>query len=86
MALMTLLPILGGRWFDGKRGTSHWALVGLVVGLLVGSWQLLQIVREANKKQRRTGATIATDSKRASAERESHSNGSANGSDASSSG
>lgn len=91
VALMTLLPILGGRWLDGKRGTSYWALIGLVVGLLVGSWQLLQIVREANKKQQRQGsmsrnATKTTNSKRTSAERESHSNSSANDSDASSSG
>ena len=91
VALMTLLPILGGRWLDGKRGTSYWALIGLVVGLLVGSWQLLQIVRESNKKQQRQGsmskhATKATNSKRTSAERESHSNSSANDSDASSSG
>ena len=82
VALMTLLPILGGRWLDGKRGTSHWALIGLIVGLLVGSWQLLQIVCESNRKQRRTGTTTATNAKRASAERESHSDGS----DASSSG
>ncbi|MBA4015943.1 MAG: hypothetical protein C0483_02015 [Pirellula sp.] len=87
VALMTLLPILGGRWLDGKRGTSYWALVGLVVGLLVGFWQLLQIVRDSNKKQRRKSAkskdaTLGTNANRPSAERESNSNDS----DASSSG
>ncbi|MGC3972700.1 MAG: hypothetical protein QM775_36765 [Pirellulales bacterium] len=53
VALMTLLPIVGGRWLDGKRATNHWALVGLVVGLLLGFYQLLQIVRDANKAQQR---------------------------------
>ena len=75
VALMTLLPILGGRWLDGKRGTSYWALIGLVVGLLVGSWQLLQIVREANKKQQSLKHRPTTSSsKRASAERRSDEN------------
>lgn len=53
VALMTLLPILGGRWLDGKRATDHWALIGLVVGLLLGSYQLWLIVREANNSQRK---------------------------------
>lgn len=53
VALMTLLPILGGRWLDGKRATNHWALVGLFAGLLLGSYQLWLIVREANKSQQK---------------------------------
>lgn len=53
VALMTLLPILGGRWLDGKRATDHWGLVGLAVGLLLGFYQLWLIVREANKSQQK---------------------------------
>ena len=43
-------PRLGGRWLDERRGTNYWALIGLVLGLIVGLWQLLQIAgRQAAK-------------------------------------
>lgn len=43
VGLMMVLPAIGGRWLDERRGTSYWALIGLVLGLTVGLWQLLQI-------------------------------------------
>jgi len=50
VALVMLLPILGGRWLDDRWKTQYWALIGLVVGLLVGLMQLLAIAKEAGKR------------------------------------
>jgi hypothetical protein len=47
VALMTVLPILGGGWLDGRFATKYWGLVGLVVGLVLGGWQLMLLVRVA---------------------------------------
>lgn len=54
MGLMMALPAVGGRWLDERRETNHWALIGLVLGLAVGLWQLLQI---AGGDKRRRGAS-----------------------------
>jgi hypothetical protein len=45
VGLMMVLPALGGRWLDGRQGTSYWALIGLVLGLTIGLWQLMQIAK-----------------------------------------
>lgn len=54
VGLMMVLPAVVGRWLDGRRGTNHWALIGLAVGLAAGLWQLLQI---AGGDQRRRNAS-----------------------------
>lgn len=61
VGLMMVLPALGGRWLDDRRGTHHWALIGLVVGLAVGMWQLLQI---AGGKKRGRNDSSGTPSKK----------------------
>ena len=45
VALEMVLPALGGSYLDKRIGTSYWAIVGLVVGFVVGMWHLLQMTR-----------------------------------------
>lgn len=47
VALMTVLPIVGGRWLDKRFTTSYWGLIGLAVGLAVGFWQMLLLAKSA---------------------------------------
>jgi hypothetical protein len=44
------LPAIGGGWLDRRFGTSHWALVGVVLGVTVGFWHLLQMTRPPARK------------------------------------
>jgi hypothetical protein len=60
VALMMLLPILGGRKLDEIRGTGYWGSIGLVVGLLLGAWQLRLIVVDSNRAQARLRPTATT--------------------------
>jgi hypothetical protein len=53
VALMTMLPVLGGRKLDEMRGTGYWGTIGLVVGLLLGAWQMRQLVVDSNRAQAR---------------------------------
>jgi hypothetical protein len=57
VGLMMLLPILGGRKLDEMRGTGYWGSIGLVVGLLLGAWQLRQIVVDSNRALARSRST-----------------------------
>jgi hypothetical protein len=43
VGLMMVLPALGGNWLDARLGTRYWIVVGIVVGLTVGLWQVLEI-------------------------------------------
>jgi hypothetical protein len=45
VALEMFLPAVGGGYLDRRLGTSYWALVGVVVGLVGGMWHLLQMTR-----------------------------------------
>ena len=45
VALEMFLPALGGRYLDTRLGTNYWALVGLVLGMSLGFWHLLQMTR-----------------------------------------
>ena len=49
VALEMFLPAVGGGYLDRRWGTNYWALVGLVVGFVVGLWHLLQMTRSANQ-------------------------------------
>jgi hypothetical protein len=69
VGLMMVLPAVGGRWLDARRGTSHWALIGLVFGLAVGLWQLLQIAgggkrrrSDSSSKSKNSDSVSSTDS------------------------
>lgn len=63
VGLMMVLPALGGRWLDDRRGTNHWALIGLVFGLAVGLWQLLQIAG-GDKRRRNPSSSKTTTSEK----------------------
>jgi uncharacterized protein YqgC (DUF456 family) len=52
VALEMVLPTVGGAYLDRRWGTRYWALVGLIVGVTVGMWHLLQLTRDANKRGR----------------------------------
>lgn len=45
VALEMVLPAVGGAYLDRRWGTQYWALVGLVVGVILGIWHLLQLTR-----------------------------------------
>jgi uncharacterized protein YqgC (DUF456 family) len=42
-----------GRWLDGRLGSSHWALVGLIVGPLLGFYHLLTVTGVWKGKSKR---------------------------------
>lgn len=45
VALEMVIPAVGGGYLDQRLGTQYWALVGVVVGMVVGIWHLLQMTR-----------------------------------------
>jgi uncharacterized protein YqgC (DUF456 family) len=45
VALEMVLPAVGGGYLDRRLGTSHWALVGVVLGVVVGMWHLLLMTK-----------------------------------------
>lgn len=49
IGLMMVLPAAGGNWLDARLKTNYWGTVGLVVGLIIGTWQLVQIARGGPK-------------------------------------
>jgi hypothetical protein len=53
VALEMVLPAVGGAYLDRRFGTRFATLVGLVSGLVVGMWHLLQMTRP--KLGRRNG-------------------------------
>jgi F0F1-type ATP synthase assembly protein I len=45
VGLEMALPAIGGGYLDQWLGTTYWALVGVVLGVIVGMWHLLQMTR-----------------------------------------
>ena len=45
VALEMVLPAVGGGYLDQRLGTKYWALIGVIVGFLVGMWHLLQMTK-----------------------------------------
>jgi hypothetical protein len=56
VGLEMALPAIGGGYLDRRWGTNYWALVGVVVGVTVGMWHLLQMTRP-KKGQRTNGGS-----------------------------
>lgn len=50
VGLMMVLPIWGGGKLDERLGTQYWALIGLVVGLAIGMWQITMIAVAAKQR------------------------------------
>jgi ATP synthase protein I len=46
VALEMVLPAIGGGYLDQRWGTKYWTLIGLVLGLVVGMWHLLQMTKQ----------------------------------------
>jgi hypothetical protein len=55
VSLEMALPAIGGGYLDTRLGTSYWALVGVVVGVVVGMWHLLQMTRPPKSGSKRNG-------------------------------
>ena len=53
VALEMALPAIGGGFLDRKFNTSYWALIGVVVGMVVGMWHLLQMTRTPSAKSKK---------------------------------
>jgi F0F1-type ATP synthase assembly protein I len=52
VGLEMALPAIGGGYLDRWLNTNYWQLVGIVVGMIVGMWHLLQMTRpKANRRQ-----------------------------------
>jgi hypothetical protein len=51
VALEMFLPAAGGAYLDHRLGTKYLALVGVVVGFVVGMWHLLQMTRAGNRRR-----------------------------------
>ena len=55
VALEMVLPAIGGGYLDRRYGTSFWALAGVVLGVVVGIWHLLQMTKPPGGKKSTSG-------------------------------
>jgi hypothetical protein len=56
VALEMVLPAVGGNYLDQWLGTRYWVLIGVVVGMVVGLWHLLQMTRPRGGKRTNGGS------------------------------
>jgi F0F1-type ATP synthase assembly protein I len=52
VGLEMVLPAIAGTYLDRYLRTNYWAVIGLVVGMVVGFWHLLQMTKAASGKGR----------------------------------
>ena len=64
VSLEMALPAIGGGYLDRRLGTSYWALVGVIVGVVVGMWHLLQMTRPRQYGSRQNESTRKVTTKR----------------------
>ena len=50
IALLMVLPVVGGMWLDARLGTGFLALLGILIGLPLGLWQLSRLTRGGAKQ------------------------------------
>lgn len=55
VAFEMVVPAVAGAYLDRQWGTSYWALAGVVLGVVVGMWHLLQMTKAGNRRQRPDG-------------------------------
>jgi hypothetical protein len=58
VGLEMTLPAVAGGYLDSRLGTKYWALVGVVVGMTVGMWHLLQMTRPKKGGKRISGGSF----------------------------
>jgi hypothetical protein len=51
VGLEMALPAIGGAYLDQRLRSTYWALIGLVFGVVVGMWHLLQMTRPSGKNR-----------------------------------
>jgi hypothetical protein len=56
VALMMVLPGLGGQWLDGRLGTKFVALLGFALGVTSGIAYLVMITKPQHRDSRSTNA------------------------------
>ena len=50
LAVSVLLGMFGGRWLDGKAGTTPWLMiVGLCLGFTAGLRSIMRFVKQADR-------------------------------------
>ena len=47
LAIAIVIGYLGGRWLDGRFGTSYLAYIGLLLGIIAGFRNLFSLARGA---------------------------------------
>jgi F0F1-type ATP synthase assembly protein I len=51
LSLSTVIGALGGRWLDGKLGTTPWLMIsGLILGVVAGFRSLIRTAQRANRE------------------------------------
>ena len=55
VGLEMALPAIGGAYLDQRLRSKYWALIGLVFGVIVGMWHLLQMTRVPGPSGRNKG-------------------------------
>ncbi len=55
VGLEMVIPAVGGGYLDRRLGTNYWALMGLVLGVVMGMWHLLQMTKAASDRKRNRG-------------------------------
>jgi hypothetical protein len=54
LAVTVVIGYLGGRWLDGRFGTTYLAYVGLLLGIVAGFRNLFLLARGAQASANRT--------------------------------
>lgn len=50
------IPALGGYWLDQQLGTGYWlTMVGFLLGMFAGSWQLMKVAMAAEREEGQEG-------------------------------
>lgn len=65
MGISVVVGLLGGRWLDGKAGTTPWLmLAGLLIGTIAGFRGLMRVAAEARRHDKENEAQREADAKK----------------------
>jgi len=51
VGLEMVLPTVGGGYLDSHLGTKYWTPIGVILGMVVGMWHLLQMTRPKTRER-----------------------------------